>query len=133
MTHEPNPKSWRLFLDDERYPTWDLGQVEIAKDCAEAIALVQELGVPELISFDHDLGKEDTGAIKPTAMFFLRWLIDEDLGGRPDFDLRDVKRVIVHSANYAGASNIIGLWDGYAVDIKSEVRAERRPRQSLIK
>ena len=125
-------KGWRLFLDDERSPTWDLGEVLIARDCDEAIALVKELGVPEWISFDHDLGKFDTGVTKPVATTFLWWLIEQDLDG--NLDLSEIKRIIVHSRNESGARNIAELWNGYALnELKSDVRAELRPRATLTK
>jgi len=121
--------TWHLFLDDERAPTFDLGEVLVARDCDEAIALVNDLGVPELISFDHDLGSDENGRVKPTAMTFLWWLIDQDLDDQ--LDLSQVKRVIVHSRNPEGAKNIASLWDGYAAnELKSDVRAELRPRAS---
>lgn len=123
--------TWRLFLDDERSPTYDLGDVLVAIDSDEAIRLVQEFGLPEWISLDHDLGKGADGKVKPTAMKFLWWLVDQDLDGVLDLTL--IKRVIIHSRNEQGASNLAGLWDGYAADIKSDVRAEMRPRQSLTK
>jgi hypothetical protein len=123
--------TWRLFLDDERSPTYDLGDVLVAIDSDEAIRLVTELGFPEWISLDHDLGKDLDGAVKPTAMKFLWWLIDMDLDG--NLDLREIKRVIIHSRNPEGSKNLAGLWDGYAADIGSPVRAELRPRQSLTK
>ena len=126
-----NELEWTLFLDDERSPTPDLELVEIARDCDEAVALVETFGVPTVISFDHDLGRiPRSKAAKPVATNFLHWLIEMDLDGK--LKLLNVKRVIVHSANFSGASNIIGLWDGYAVVIGSEVRAERRPRRTLI-
>jgi hypothetical protein len=123
--------TWRLFLDDERSPTYDLGDVLVAIDSDEAIRLVTELGFPEWISLDHDLGKDLDGAVKPTAMKFLWWLIDMDLDG--NLDLHEIKRVIIHSRNPEGSKNLAGLWDGYAADIGSPVRAELRPRQSLTK
>lgn len=132
MTDTTQTQGWRLFLDDERNPTWDLGEVECAFDSDEAIRIVLERGtVPEWISLDHDLGKDADGKIKPTAMKFLWWLVDMDLDGH--LDLREVKRVIIHSRNTEGAKNLAGLWDGYAADIKTDVRAELRPRQSLTK
>lgn len=132
MTDPLQTQGWRLFLDDERIPTWDLGEVDWAADSDEAIRIVLERGtVPEWISLDHDLGKEADGVVKPTAMKFLWWLIDMDLDG--NLDLREVKRIIIHSRNPEGSKNLAGLWDGYAADIKSEVRAELRPRQSLTK
>ena len=132
MTDTTLTQGWRLFLDDERSPTWDLGEVEVAIDSDEAIRIVLERGtVPELISLDHDLGKDTDGKVKPTAMKFLWWLVDQDLDGV--LDLTAIKRVIIHSRNTEGAKNLAGLWDGYAADIKSDVRAELRPRQSLTK
>lgn len=38
--------------------------VEIARDCHEAIMMVKEKGVPYAISFDHDLGAEENGESK---------------------------------------------------------------------
>lgn len=124
-------ESWRLFLDDEREPTWDLGaDVLIARDCAEAILLVEQFGLPELISFDHDLGSSPEG-VKPPAMKFLHWLIDGHLDGR--FDLQQLKRIIVHSRNPEGAKNIAGLWNSFASSIGSPVRAVLLPRSGLYK
>jgi hypothetical protein len=115
---------WTLFLDDERLPTYDLWQdVLIARSCDGARKLVSDLGVPSVISFDHDLGTPETG------LSFLWWLIDENLDDR--LDLSTITRVIVHSMNPTGAQNIAGLWNGYAKEIHSDVQAEIRPRQSL--
>lgn len=112
--------TWTLFLDDERAPTWDLGsEVLIARDCDEARKLVSEMGVPSVISFDHDLGKFESG------LTFMWWLVDESLDDR--LDLMKVTRVIVHSMNPTGASNIAYLWDGYAQELGSKVRAEIQP------
>lgn len=112
--------TWTLFLDDERAPTWNLGtDVLIARDADEARAIIAELGVPSVISFDHDLGKSESG------LNFAWWLVEESLEDR--LDLLKVTRVIVHSMNPTGARNIAGLWDGYAKEIGSEVRAEIVP------
>lgn len=121
-------KTWRLFLDDERFPTSDLGNPVIARDCAEAIELVNEFGIPELISFDHDLGFEH-GNVKPSAMSFLHWLIDQHLDGK--LDCSRIKRVIVHSANPPGAANIASLWNSFAKATDISVKAELRPRTTL--
>lgn len=116
--------TWTLFLDDERNPTWDLGtEVLIARTCTEARKLVAEMGVPSVISFDHDLGSPESG------LTFVWWLVDESLDER--LDLMKVERVIVHSMNPTGARNIAGLWDGYAKDFGSEVRAEIQPYRHI--
>lgn len=45
-------KPWKLFLDDERLapPGWTL-----AISVAEAQTMVEELGVPQALSLDHDM------------------------------------------------------------------------------
>lgn len=46
----------KLFLDDSRNPpdfTWD-----VVKSYDQFVAYIQLHGVPDVISFDHDLGKE---------------------------------------------------------------------------
>jgi hypothetical protein len=119
--------NWTLFLDDERMPKYNLGDdVLIARDCEEAKDLIADYGCPTCISFDHDLGSDENGMVRPTALKFLHWLIDEDLDGL--IDLKKITRVIVHSLNPTGARNIASLWDGYASsELKSDVRAEISP------
>ena len=95
----------KLFIDDERMPPGDATDWHIVRTSQEAIAFVQNHGVPALISFDHDLGGEDT------AMNFVRWLIDLDLdinGSIPaDFSFE------IHSQNPVGALNIRTLLESY--------------------
>ena len=50
--------TYKLFIDDERYPTDNT--YLIARSSAEAIHVLNRYGIPESISFDHDLGGEDT-------------------------------------------------------------------------
>jgi len=117
--------SYTLFLDDLRDPPWWLGhEPVIARDVAEFKLAIFMYGVPSIISFDHDLGKFESGEIKPTAMVGLQWLIDEHLDGRRN--LNEVQQVFVHSSNPAGVLNIMGLWDSFAAHIGSNVRAVRR-------
>ena len=114
--------SYTLFIDDVRSPTPDLGRPELAINVAEAIDLVNILGLPERISFDHDLGKNE-----PTAMIFMKWLVEGHLDER--FDLNTIKEIIIHSANPVGAGNLQGLWNGFAKsELDSGVLAIMRPR-----
>ena len=95
----------KLFIDDERYPPGEASNWQIVRSSAEAIAFIQLRGVPAFISFDHDLGGEDT------AMVFIRWLIEMDLdhpGSIPKNFAYDV-----HSQNPVGARNIRALLDNY--------------------
>lgn len=85
-----------LFIDDERFPTDDSWNV--VRSSQEAIEFVKKNGVPQYISFDHDLGGDDTSIV------FINWLIEEILDKKltlpVDFDF------YVHSQNCVGKKNI---------------------------
>ncbi|MCS4089880.1 cyclic-phosphate processing receiver domain-containing protein [Rhizobium sp. BK176] len=121
--------SWKLFIDDDcdgaRNPaisvedggwrrrmnlpssvpeTAYLGDWVLARSADEAIAIVEELGMPSFISFDHDLGDGKD------AIAVAHWLIERDMDGAPfpaDFAFE------VHSGNPIGRANIRGLIDNY--------------------
>jgi hypothetical protein len=96
--------TYRLFIDDLREPidpNW-----RIARTSADAIATLETLGCPCEISFDHDLGGDDT------AMIVVKRLIDLDLDAGGDFIPHDFTYSI-HSANPVGRENIRGLLDQY--------------------
>lgn len=100
--------TWKLFLDDERQPVppfWYQGDCKIARNSDEAEALVEQFGMPEFISFDHDLK-----AIK-TGHYFARWLIEKEMNGELRFP--DNFTYAVHSMNPVGAENIRRLMDNY--------------------
>lgn len=83
--------SYKLFIDDERYPVDD--SWVIARTSADAIKIMQDRGWPAYISFDHDLGGPDTS--RPVV----NWMIEQVLDGTyqdavPDF--------YVHSQNPIG-------------------------------
>lgn len=88
--------TYNLFLDDLRDPV-NKDDV-IARNSSEAIAIVSALGMPDHISYDHDLSGEDTSII------FINWLtnqlIDKKLQFPDDFTFS------VHSQNPVGAQNI---------------------------
>lgn len=93
-----------LFIDDIR----DVPSVEwmVARSSSEAIVLMKERGCPSRVSFDHDLGGDDT------AIVVVRWLVDTDLDCLGRF-IPDQFDFSVHSANPVGAANIQGLLDSY--------------------
>lgn len=110
---------YAMFIDDERFPTENRvkiqkkpeGQVRlvpmiIARSSKEAIVHLEVDGCPEFISFDHDLGGEDT------AMSVVRYLIDRDLDADGNFIPHNFT-YYVHSQNCVGARNITGLLEGY--------------------
>lgn len=93
---------YRLFIDDLRDPpdaSWT-----VARSSSDANSLLEKYGCPDEISFDHDLGGEDT------TIYVVRWLIERDLNTEiiPEHFL-----FTVHSANPVGAENIRGLLGGY--------------------
>lgn len=64
--------SYNLFLDDERKPrdvTWvELPLVDwnIARDYNQFVEMIQRLGFPKRVSFDHDLAHEHYPIFEPT-------------------------------------------------------------------
>ena len=83
-----------LFLDDRRDPPAGGGWT-VVRSSAEAIRLLAT-GDVTYISFDHDLGDEDTG------MLVVDWL-DERASTDPSFPVPAWR---VHSANPVGAARI---------------------------
>lgn len=93
--------SWSLFIDDLRTPPPGREWV-LCRSTSEALAAVSERGLPSFISFDHDLGDQDT------TMVFLRRLVSEMWDGTslpPKYS--------VHSANPVGAQNIISFMESW--------------------
>lgn len=93
---------WKLYLDDIRNiddPTYI-----VARTVEEAQHLVEKYGVPEHISFDHDLGVDDMGNLLPTGYDFAKWLVEMDMDG--DIELSCNFTFMIHSQNPVGAENI---------------------------
>ena len=102
-------KSYSVFLDDIRDPKKKYDY--IARSSKEAIMIVKKIKiVPSHISFDHDLGEDDT------AMKFINWLIDAVLDN--DIEYRPID-FNVHSANPIGSKNIEGKMNGFIKHMRS--------------
>ena len=86
----------KLFLDDLRNPPDD-NWIVVRNEEAFKQFIIQ-FGVPDLISFDHDLGGEETG------MNCAKWLVENNY---------IIKDFIVHSANPVGRANIEGLLNNW--------------------
>ena len=89
--------TYRLFIDDERFPVtpdWF-----VARNSYQAIKALELYGMPQEIAFDHDLGGQDT------AINFINALESELI----DRNLKFPKgfKYTVHSQNPIGAANII--------------------------
>ena len=101
-----------LFLDDERIPadvTWVSGfdpnlPWHIVRSYDEAVSYVEQNGIPNVVSFDHDLGSDYTG------LSFAFWLASHDLDYHT---MPDDFSYMVHSMNPVGKVNIIGTLESY--------------------
>jgi len=113
-------KRW-LYLDDIRTPKIEIQKWDIVRNYVEFKEYILKNGIPDLISFDHDLAEEhyvipfDEWEYQPqredvpaTGFDCAKWLVDYCL----DNDL-SLKKVTVHSANPAGAANIVGLINNF--------------------
>ena len=113
-----------IFLDDERFPheaaTWcnlpasffDPTQVVICRNMHDVQHTVAEKGMPEMISFDHDLGDEPE-----TGYDIAKWLCNLDAvnieAGLFGFRFSDTFQFAVHSKNPIGAKNIKEYMNNY--------------------
>jgi len=95
--------NYALFIDDERYPPDDGRIWMIARSSDEALMLIERHGWPMYVSFDHDLGGEDT------SMRFIRAALDRllDNGDQLPFAWT------VHSQNPVGRDNIVALLQAF--------------------
>lgn len=99
--------TYRLFLDDERFPPNDSQRWEIARSVGQARVIVKSMGCPEFISFDHDLGHHQL-----SGKDFANWLIDIDIDSAGTVIPSNFE-YYVHSQNPVGVTNIKGLLDQY--------------------
>ena len=93
-----------LYIDDDRIPKtylpWDF-----VRSFEDATSYIRENGIPEYISFDHDLGTELNG------YDIAKWMVEQDLDRTLSFPKGF--EFNVHSANPVGARNITEYLNGY--------------------
>ena len=94
----------RLYIDDIRNPKGDFDY--IARNSEDAIEFMIRNGCPEFISWDHDLGGDDT------SLIVVKWMIEMDLDMEKEFIPENFK-FFVHSANPVGKANIEGYLNAY--------------------
>lgn len=92
-----------MFLDDCRNPRhhFDI----ICRSVSDAKIWCNLYGIPNFISFDHDLDMNETG------YDFAWWLINESLDGKLTFP--EDFSFFVHSANPVGKQNITSLLNNF--------------------
>jgi hypothetical protein len=101
-----NP-NWKLYLDDVRKRP--KGFV-LARSFQEAVELIEKMGCPSFISFDHDLGLFPDGTEK-NGHDLAKWMVESDLDNK--IKIPDDFKFNVHSSNPEGRKNIQGLLDNY--------------------
>ena len=119
---------YSLYLDDFRdprdsgyylnNPIYEALQWIVVRNYDEFVKCVEENGIPEVISFDHDLAdthyehqsdidydifSEKTGY--ECAKWFINYIIDNNL--------ELPKTILIHSMNPVGSANIKSLFDSY--------------------
>lgn len=88
---------YKLFIDDLR----DVCGTDwmVARTSKEAIDIIRSNGMPDVISFDHDLSGDDKSTIITHSI--QEMVLDNIISIKPDF------RFWVHSDNPNGKDNII--------------------------
>lgn len=93
----------KLWIDDIRNSpddTWN-----IARSSTEAIEYISNNGMPNLISFDHDLGGDDT------VIFVIKYIIESYMDGF--LEMPEMFSYRTHSANPVGVQNIIAYMNRF--------------------
>ncbi len=128
---------YNLFLDDMRDPQtsqflrdgdfYKKTKWIVVKNYDEFVSYITKNGMPELISFDHDLADEHYGTHdqldeieyllyeEKTGYHCAKWLIDYCMDNNVE-----PPRYLVHSMNTAGATNIKYLIENYKRFLKSQ-------------
>jgi len=109
---------YKLFLDDIRdvkmvYKNLTYEDFVIVRNFKDFKQVIIENGLPELISFDNDLGLDENENIAEDGYAAAKWLVYES-----GLDLRNLK-FNVHSANPVASQQIQSLLDNYIRHLKS--------------
>jgi hypothetical protein len=99
--------TWNLFLDDERFPPEDGREWVICRNRADVVLTIMSRGMPSYVSFDHDLGQDES-----TGHEIAKLIVDWDMNDRY-YSLPEDFSFYVHSQNPIGKANIEGLLNNY--------------------
>ncbi|AHM59221.1 hypothetical protein D770_04770 [Flammeovirgaceae bacterium 311] len=110
---------YNLFLDDLRtvdmvYDKSRVSEFVVVRTYTEFVTHIVENGLPEFISFDNDLGLDETGEVAQDGYAAAKWLVYES-----GLDLRELK-FKVHSANPVASKQIQGLLENYIRHLQAE-------------
>jgi hypothetical protein len=123
--------SYNLYLDDFRDPIDSAyylginvyGNLDwiVVRNYDDFVDYIKKHGIPEIVSFDHDLADEHYGTHQnldeieyllyeeKTGYHCAKWLINYCV----DNNLELPTEVLIHSMNPAGSANIKSLFDTY--------------------
>lgn len=98
-------KGYKVFLDDLRtvdmvYDKSMEDEFIVVRNVADFKKLVQKMGVPDFVSFDHDLGEDEFGNVAETVYDAVKWMVYVK-----EYDLRKMD-FFIHSSNPVGSENI---------------------------
>jgi len=124
-------EKYNLFLDDIRLPEECFSYTQqsiyiendwvIVRSYDEFVKIIEEKGIPHMISFDHDRADEHYGVQdridqddydmyqEKTGFHCAKWLIYHCI----DNELQLPKFVLIHSMNPVGSKNISSLFKTY--------------------
>jgi hypothetical protein len=115
-----------LYLDDCRTPQPTHGlEWHIVRSYGEFVAYVEENGVPELISFDHDLAPEHYAPPHVWGEKYAGWVAEQRFAEKTGMQAAEwlkeycldmgeqLRAFTVHSANPEGAEQILTLLNNF--------------------
>jgi len=132
IAHETKPKNinryimktktTKLYLDDIREPKKEYDV--IVRSYEDAVNYILKNGIPNFISFDHDLGLNSDGSIAKNGYDLAKWLVEQSLDEKLKFP-KDFN-FYVHSANPIGRHNIESILNNYLLfKIKFDEESDR--------
>ena len=144
---------YNLFLDDFRQPSdcpsytanpiYTNVNWEIVRNYDDFVKIVEERGIPEIVSFDHDLADEHydpdlygsetynkvyDSFVEKTGYDCAKWLINYCMDNKKEIPAR----ILIHSMNPAGSLNIKSLFDTYHKYHKIFYLLEEPPPPALL-
>lgn len=88
-------------------------EFDIVRSYDAFVEYIQEKGLPYFISFDNDLGLDESGEVAPDGYAAAKWLVYES-----GLDLQDLE-FKVHSANPVASEQIKSLLTNYIKHLKN--------------
>ena len=121
----------KLFLDDIRtvemvYDKSEIEEFVVVRSYHEFVTYIKENGLPDFISFDNDLGLDESGEVANDGYAAAKWLVYKS-----GLDLRSLSYK-VHSANPVASEQIRGLLNNYIKFLNAERKKDENNNISNI-